>query len=302
MEAGLVGLGRMGKNIARRLIQGGHRVVVYNRALEKVEAMEKEGAIPSRSIQELVNKLKQPRIIWLMLPAGEVVEEHIKKLSSHVSKGDILIDGGNSYYKDDIRRQKELEEKGINYLDIGVSGGIWGLKLGFCLMVGGRKEDFDRVEPLLKTLSPEDGYLYCGPSGAGHFIKMVHNGIEYALMEAYGEGFELLQNSPYRQYMSFEKVAHLWNRGSVIRSWLLELVESAFHKDPELKEIRGYVEDSGEGRWTVHQAVDSDAPATAIAHALFKRFRSRQTDSFSDKIIAALRREFGGHTIKKIQE
>jgi 6-phosphogluconate dehydrogenase len=302
MEAGLVGLGRMGINITRRLLQGGHRVVVYNRTLEKVEAMEKEGAIPSRSIEELVHKLKQPRIIWLMLPAGEIVDDHIKRLSSYLSKGDILIDGGNSYYKDDIRRYKELGEKGINYLDIGVSGGIWGLNMGFCLMVGGRREDFDRVEPLLKTLSPEDGYLYCGPSGAGHFIKMIHNGIEYALMEAYGEGFELLQSSPYRQYMSFEKVAHLWNRGSVIRSWLLELLESGFQKDPELKEIRGYVEDSGEGRWTVHQAIDSDVPALAIAHALFKRFRSRQADSFSDKIIAALRREFGGHSVKKIGE
>ncbi len=302
MKAGLIGLGRMGMNMARRLIEGKHEVAVYNRTLDKVEAMEKEGAIPSNSVEELVQKLTPPRIVWLMLPAGDIVEEYIGKVRAHLSEGDIIIDGGNSYYRDDIRRNRELEQLGIHYLDIGVSGGIWGLKLGYCLMVGGKREDFDFIEPLLKTLAPRDGYLYCGPAGAGHYVKMVHNGIEYALMEAYGEGFELIQKSPFRQHLSFENVAHLWNQGSVIRSWLLELLESAFQKDPELNSIRGYVEDSGEGRWTVHQAVDAEVPATAIAHALFKRFQSRQADAFSNKVLAALRNEFGGHAVKKSEE
>ncbi|HDM70978.1 MAG TPA: decarboxylating 6-phosphogluconate dehydrogenase, partial [Thermotogales bacterium] len=256
MRVGIVGLGRMGMNMTRRLMKFGHEVVVYNRTLSKVDQMEQEGAIGARSLEELVQKLPRRRVIWIMLPAGKPVDDHIQMLSELVDEGDILIDGGNSYYKDDIRRAAELEKKGIHYMDAGVSGGIWGLKIGYCTMVGGRKEDFDYIEPILKALAPEGGYLYCGPTGAGHFVKMVHNGIEYAIMEAYGEGFEILKASKYSEYFTLKDIAHLWNRGSVIRSWLLELLESAFEKDPDLESIQGYVEDSGEARWTVHEAVD----------------------------------------------
>lgn len=298
MQIGIIGLGRMGMNMARRLIQGNHEVVVYNRTLEKVKVMEKEGAKGAASIEELLKKLSLKRVVWIMLPAGDVVDEHIDMLSRYLSRGDILIDGGNSYYKDDIRRDSRLKALGIHYMDAGVSGGIWGLEIGYCTMIGGEKTDFNHIEPLIKTLAPEDGYLYCGPAGAGHFVKMVHNGIEYALMEAYGEGFEILKASPYSEYLKFDQVAHLWNRGSVIRSWLLELLESALKKDKTLDTIRGYVEDSGEGRWTVQQAVESGVSALAIVHALFKRFQSREKDLFSDRIIAALRREFGGHEVK----
>jgi 6-phosphogluconate dehydrogenase len=299
MQIGIVGLGKMGMNMARRLIQGNHNVVVYNRTLEKVKLMEKEGAQPSSSIGDLVQKLKPPRIVLIMLPAGKVVEEHIGKVATYLSEGDILIEGGNSYYKDDIRRAEELKSLGIHYMDAGISGGIWGLQVGYCTMIGGKKPDFKFIEPILKTLAPKDGYLYCGPVGAGHFVKMVHNGIEYAMMEAYGEGFELLEASPYKESFNYQEIAHLWNQGSVIRSWLLELLESAFNKDPKLNEIAGYVEDSGEGRWTVHQAIESNVAVTGIAHALFKRFLSRKPETFSNKILAALRNEFGGHDVKK---
>jgi len=299
MQIGIVGLGRMGKNMARRLLQGGHQVVAYNRTHQKVEEIAREGAVGSTSLENFVKKLTLPRVVWLMLPAGTIVDTHIATLSSLLTQGDILIDGGNSYYKDDLRRVKMLEERGIHYMDAGVSGGIWGLKIGYCTMIGGNREDFLHIEPILKTLAPEDGYLYCGPTGAGHFVKMVHNGIEYAMMEAYGEGFEILEASPYREYLDYTKVSHLWNQGSVIRSWLLELLESAFDKDSRLEEIEGYVEDSGEGRWTVLQAVESGVAATSIAHALFKRFESRDNNLFSDRVLAALRKEFGGHTVKK---
>ena len=298
MQIGMIGLGRMGMNMTRRLLGGNHEVVVYNRTQDKVELMEKEGATGTTSLEELVNKLTPPRVIWIMLPAGTVVDEHIDKLIPLFDKGDIIIDGGNSYYKDDIMRAEKLKPKGIHYMDAGVSGGIWGLKVGYCTMIGGSKTDFQHIQPLLKTLAPEDGYLYCGPAGAGHFVKMVHNGIEYAMMEAYGEGFEILQASQYGEQLNFAEVAHLWNQGSVIRSWLLELLESAFKKDPNLDRIHGYVEDSGEGRWTVQQAVESGVSATAITHSLFKRFDSRKTDLFSNKILAALRNEFGGHAVQ----
>lgn len=299
MQIGMIGLGRMGMNMARRLLGGGHEVVAYNRTREKVKSLMEEGAAGAFNLEELAQRLARPRILWMMLPAGPVIDEHIEGLSSLLSSGDILIDGANTLYKDDIHRAERLKESGVRYVDVGVSGGIWGLKEGFCLMVGGDRKDFDHIEPILKTLAPEDGYLYCGKIGAGHFAKMVHNGIEYALMEAYGEGFELLRESPYRESLDFERLARLWNRGSVIRSWLLELIESAFAKDPDLAGIRGYVEDSGEGRWTVHQAVDAGVSAPLIAHALFKRFESREKDLFSDKVVAALRREFGGHAVKK---
>ena len=299
MQIGMIGLGRMGMNMARRLLTGDHQVVAYNRTLDKVKIIEKEGAIGSESIDDLIRKLSPPRVVWMMLPAGKPVDEHVELLSGKLSSGDLLIDGGNSYYKDDLRRAEALHPKGIRYMDAGVSGGIWGLKVGYCTMVGGEKKDFEHIEPLLRTLAPKDGYLYCGPVGAGHFVKMVHNGIEYALMEAYGEGFEILKASPYGAHLNFNQVAHLWNQGSVVRSWLLELLEDAFKKDPELASIQGYVEDSGEGRWTVQQAIESGVSATAIAHALFKRFQSRQPDLFSDKVLAALRNEFGGHAVKK---
>jgi len=302
MQIGIIGLGRMGFNMTRRLLQGGHTVVVYNRTGEKVESAAKEGAVPSSSVEELVEKLDLPRTVLVMLPAGEVTDTYIRKLSTFLTEGDLIIDGGNTYYKDDMRRLLELKHIGIRYMDAGISGGIWGLQLGYCTMVGGNKEDFERVEPLFKSLAPEGGYLYCGPSGAGHFVKMVHNGIEYALMEAYGEGFEILDASPYKETLDHQKIAHLWNQGSVIRSWLLELLEKAFRNDPGLNKIRGFVDDSGEGRWTVQQAVETGVPATTIAHALFKRFQSRNPNLFSDRLLAALRKEFGGHDTKSADE
>lgn len=302
MQIGMIGLGRMGINMARRLMGGGHEVVAYNRTARKTEQIVSEGAVGAYTLRELVDKLDQPRVVWLMLPIGGPIDEHIGLLKGLLSSDDILIDGGNSFYRDDIRRADELDPAGIHYMDAGVSGGIWGLKVGYCTMVGGRREDFERIEPLLKTLAPKGGYLYCGPVGAGHFVKMVHNGIEYALMEAYGEGFEILRASKYGEGFNFKDVAHLWNQGSVIRSWLLELLESAFEKDPQLKGIQGYVEDSGEGRWTVQQAVESGVSATSIAYALFKRFQSRQEDVFSDKVLAALRNEFGGHAVARAGE
>jgi 6-phosphogluconate dehydrogenase len=223
-------------------------------------------------------------------------------LKDLLSAGDLVIDGGNTYYKDDIRRAEMLAEKGIQFVDAGVSGGIWGLEVGYCTMVGGRKENFEYLEPIFKTLAPEDGYLYCGATGAGHFVKMVHNGIEYGMMQAYGEGFDILEASPYAASLNYAEVAHLWNQGSVIRSWLLELAEAAFKKDPKLSDIRGYVEDSGEGRWTVQQAVETGVSAPVISLSLFQRFRSREEDAYSDKVIAALRREFGGHAVVEAKE
>jgi len=299
MQIAMVGLGRMGMNMARRLLQGKHEVFAYNRTPAKTKEIEKEGAIGAYSLEELVRKLTPPRIVWLMLPAGETVNESIDKLSGLLSKGDILIDGGNTYYKDDMRHAEEIKPKGIHFVDAGVSGGIWGLKLGYCLMVGGDEKIFKYIEPILKTLAPKDGYLYCGQTGAGHFVKMVHNGIEYGMMQAYGEGFEILHASPYNKNLKLDQVAHLWNQGSVVRSWLLELAETAFARDGQLSSIQGYVEDSGEGRWTVQQAVESGVSAPVIAISLFQRFMSRQKDAFSNKVLAALRNEFGGHAVKE---
>ena len=302
MQLGLIGLGRMGMNMARRLLKGGHKVVAYNRTPERVKEIIKEGARGAYSLEELVKKLKPPRIIWLMLPAGRPVDEHIEELQGLLDKGDIIIEGGNSFYKEDIRHEQELRPYGIHYLDAGVSGGIWGLRIGYCLMVGGNKKIYHYLEPIFKTLAPKDGYLYCGETGAGHFVKMIHNGIEYGMMAAYGEGFEILKASPYGKDLDFAKVAHLWNQGSVVRSWLLELTEAAFRKDKNLSSISGYVEDSGEGRWTVQQAIDTAVPAPVIASSLFQRFRSRETDAFSDKVLAALRQEFGGHAVLKADQ
>lgn len=299
MKIAMIGLGRMGMNMARRLLQGGHDVVAYNRTPEKTDEIAGEGAIGAYSLEEVTEKLSSPRIIWLMLPAGPAIDEHIQALSDLLSPGDIIIDGGNTYYRDDIRRSELLSPKGIHFVDAGVSGGIWGLDVGYCLMIGGEKEVYNQLEPVFKTLAPEEGYLYCGAAGAGHFVKMVHNGIEYGMMQAYGEGFEILEASPYAESLNYAEVAHLWNQGSVIRSWLLELAEAAFAKDPKLSEIRGYVEDSGEGRWTVQQAVESGVSAPVIALSLMRRFESRNANLFSDRLLASLRKEFGGHAVVK---
>ncbi|NNG07691.1 MAG: decarboxylating 6-phosphogluconate dehydrogenase [Desulfobacteraceae bacterium] len=298
MEIGMIGLGRMGMNMARRLLKGDHQVVAYNRTANKTDQIVKEGAIGAYSLTEVVEKLAPPRVVWLMLPAGQAIDDHVGQLKGILSSGDTVVDGGNTYYKDDIRRAELLAEKQIKFVDAGVSGGIWGLEVGYCLMIGGPEESYQYLEPAFKTLAPKDGYLYCGPTGAGHFVKMVHNGIEYGMMQAYGEGFEILEASPYSESLDYAQVAHLWNQGSVIRSWLLELAEAAFKKDAKLSGIEGYVEDSGEGRWTVQQAVETSVSAPVIALSLLHRFRSRKEDTYSDKVVAALRREFGGHAVK----
>jgi len=300
MRIAMIGLGRMGLNMAKRLLRNGHELVACNRTPEKTETLvREEGATGAYSLAEVVQKLEQPRVLWLMLPAGNIVDEHIQELKGLLDAGDIVIDGGNTYYRDDERRAAGLKEMGIDYVDVGVSGGIWGLKVGYCLMTGGDKAVVEKLEPIFKTLAPENGYLYCGKTGAGHFVKMVHNGIEYGMMQAYGEGFEILEASPYSKEFDYQKIAHLWNQGSVVRSWLLELLEDAFAGDPHLQTIKGYVEDSGEGRWTLQQAVDTDVPAPITALSLFARFRSRQDNTFSDRVLAALRREFGGHAVKE---
>ncbi len=297
MKVAMIGLGRMGMNMARRLLRGGHQVVAYNRTAQKTRELMAEGAEGAFSMEEVVGKLDAPRIVWLMLPAGSVVDAHIGQLGGLLAAGDIVVEGGNSYYRDDLRRAAALSERGIRYMDVGVSGGIWGLEKGYCMMMGGAKETFAVLEPVFRVLAPPEGYLHCGPAGAGHFVKMVHNGIEYGLMQAYGEGFELLQASDYAPDFDYARIAHLWNQGSVIRSWLLELAEDAFSKNAALDDIRGQVADSGEGRWTVQQAIDTAVPAEVITLALLRRFRSRQPDAFSDRVVAALRREFGGHPV-----
>jgi 6-phosphogluconate dehydrogenase len=302
LKLAMIGLGKMGMNMARRLMQGNHEVIAYNRSKAPVEEIAAEGAGAANSLKQVVQMLSAPRIVWLMLPAGKPVEDTISRLKELLSSEDIVIDGGNSYYKDDLRRYQSLKETGIRYMDVGVSGGVWGLKIGYCMMMGGDKDVFKYLEPIFKTLAPTDGYLYCGNIGAGHFVKMVHNGIEYGLMQAYGEGFEILDASEYAETIDYGKIAHLWNQGSVIRSWLLELAEDAFNKSAELSDIKGYVADSGEGRWTVQQALDTGVPAEVITLSLMRRFRSRQQDPFTDRVLAALRREFGGHAVVSKKE
>ncbi|MCC6543737.1 MAG: decarboxylating 6-phosphogluconate dehydrogenase [Nitrospirae bacterium] len=297
MHIGMIGLGKMGMNMARRLLVGGHKVTAYNRTPERINEIEKEGVIGAYTLEEMITTLPAPRTVWLMVPAGKPVDEFIGRLQPLLERGDIIIDGGNSFYKDDIRHEAELKPYGIHYMDAGVSGGIWGLQIGYCLMIGGDKKIYEYVEPVFKTLAPESGYLYCGKTGSGHFVKMVHNGIEYGMMAAYAEGFEILKTSPYGDNMDLSRVSNLWNHGSVIRSWLLELAESAFTKDKNLSSITGYVEDSGEGRWIVQEAVDMAVPLPVISSALFQRFRSREAESFADKVLAALRHEFGGHGV-----
>jgi len=297
MELGMIGLGRMGGNMVFRLLKGGHRLVVYDREPEAVKRHVEAGATGAASFADLAKRLELPRAIWMMVPAGAPVEDAINALVPHLASGDILVDGGNSNFKDSMRRAEALSGRGIYYLDAGTSGGIWGLTVGYCLMVGGDRAAFDRVEPLLRTLAPEDGYLYTGRSGSGHFVKMVHNGIEYGMMQAYAEGFEILNASGFS--LDLARIAGLWNHGSVVRSWLLELAQAALEKDSKLSGIEGYVEDSGEGRWTVAQAIDTDVPAPVLTLSLMERFRSRQKESFGNKLLAALRNEFGGHAVRK---
>ncbi len=299
MQLAMIGLGRMGMNMAKRLLSGGHQVVAYNRSPQKTDQLVKNGAVGVYSLPEAVQALSPPRIVWIMLPAGSLVDDYLEQFREQLSPGDIIVDGGNTYYKDDVRRSRFLGEKKIQLVDAGVSGGVWGLKNGYCLMLGGDEAVYRFLYPLFKSLAPLNGYLYCGDTGSGHFVKMVHNGIEYGMMQAYAEGFDILKASPYSESLNFEDVAHLWNQGSVVRSWLLELVESAFKKDPRLSHIKGVVADSGEGRWTIDQAVESGVSAPVIALSLMARFRSQTEDAFSDRVVAALRQEFGGHAVEK---
>ena len=297
MEMGLVGLGKMGGFMAERLTRGGHRVVGSDPLASARNKLNELGGVGVGSLAELVGNLQQtPKVVWSMVPAGKVTEIILTEAAELLQPGDIVIDGGNSRFSDSVKSYEMLKSKGIKFLDAGTSGGIWGLTEGYCLMVGGDDDAFQTVEPLLKTLAPEDGLLHTGPAGSGHYVKMVHNGIEYALMQSYAEGFEILKASPYPD-LDLEAITQLWRHGSVVRSWLLDLAADAFKKDPNLDQITGYVEDSGEGRWTVQESIEHAVPAPVIALSLYLRFRSRQTDSFSAKVLAALRNEFGGHAV-----
>ncbi len=300
MELGMIGLGRMGGNMARRLLNGGHRVVVYDPVTEAAQALVEQGAVGTTSIAELISRLGAPRAVWLMVPAGETTEKTITEAATHLSTGDCLIDGGNSYYKDSMRRAAMLAERNLFFLDVGTSGGIWGLEEGYCLMVGGEPTVFQKLKPIFQTLAPapDKGYGYVGPSGAGHFVKMVHNGVEYGLMEAYAEGFELMR-AKQEFGLDLEKIAGIWRDGSVVRSWLLDLVAAALGEDAELENIQAYVEDSGEGRWAAQESVELAVPAPVIVQSLQARFRSRQVQPFGVKLLAALRKQFGGHAVKK---
>ncbi|HEC24504.1 MAG TPA: decarboxylating 6-phosphogluconate dehydrogenase [bacterium] len=297
MELGMIGLGKMGMNMVFRLLEGGHRVVVFNRTVSKEENVINKGAIGSNSVKELIEKLAPPRVIWLMVPSGEPTDDMLNEVLKYVRENDVIIDGGNSYYKDSVRRYETCSKKGAKFLDCGTSGGIWGLKEGYCVMIGGDDDAFDRCEPIFKTLAPKDGYLHTGKYGSGHFVKMVHNAIEYGMMEAYAEGFEIMKTSDFD--VDLEKVAFLWDHSSVIRSWLLELAYNALKGDPELDNLKPIVDDSGEGRWTLKEAIDRAIPAPVIADAVFMRFRSRQENSFAARMLAALRHQFGGHPIHK---
>ncbi|HET9883876.1 MAG TPA: decarboxylating 6-phosphogluconate dehydrogenase [Candidatus Binatia bacterium] len=297
MELGIIGLGRMGANMTERLLRGGHKLITYDRSPEAIQRCVDKGAFGAHSLADFVKQVSLPRVIWLMVPSGEPVDLTIEQLLPNLLENDIIIDGGNSHYKDSIRRAEKLKQLGIHFVDAGTSGGIWGLQEGYCLMIGGEKAIVDQLEPIFKTLAPENGFAHVGASGAGHFAKMVHNGIEYGMLQAYGEGFEMLKASQFE--FDLGKISHLWNQGSVVRSWLLELAENAFQKDPQLSSIKGFVEDSGEGRWAVLEAVEREIPASILTLSLFARYASRQEDSFSAKVIAALRNEFGGHGVRK---
>jgi len=303
MHLGFIGLGRMGANMCRRLAQDGHSLVVHNRTVQVGTdlAAELTGArhkvVAAASVAELVSKLEKPRAVWIMVPAGQPTEDQISELLGHLEPGDTIVDGGNTNFHDDVRRHADLAAKGFHYVDAGVSGGIWGLKVGFCLMVGGEPEVVNPLEPIFRSLAPTDGYLHTGGPGSGHYVKMVHNGIEYGLMQAYAEGFEILHASDYG--LDLTAISDLWNHGSVVRSWLLELATDAFKSNgQDLEHLKGWVADSGEGRWTLQESIDRDVPAPVIALSLLMRFRSRQDDSYGAKVLAALRNEFGGHAVK----
>jgi len=298
LDIGIWGMGRMGFNMARRLVdKGDHRVIAGNRSSGKVDEAVAAGAEGAYSVEEFVEKQNSPRILWSMLPAGEVTDQMIDRFVELAEAGDIVVDGANSYFRDSIVRAKRVRNGGLRWLDAGVSGGVWGYDVGYCTMVGGDADAFEHVEPVFDALAPKKGYAYLGDAGAGHFAKMVHNGVEYGMMQAYAEGFEILKKSRYDY--DLRAICSLWNQGSVVRSWLLELAERAFEKDANLDSIRGYVEDSGEGRWTVQEAIEEDVPANVIAGSLFARFASRQDDSFAMKVLAALRGQFGGHAIQE---
>jgi 6-phosphogluconate dehydrogenase len=297
MKVGMVGLGRMGANMAVRLLQGEHDVTVYDVNPEAARKLATHGARPVAALEDLVADVTAPRVTWIMVPAGEITDQTLHALAHLLEPGDIVVDGGNSHYSDTKQRAARLASDGVELVDAGTSGGVWGLREGYSLMVGATPEAFARLEPIFATLAPEGGYAHVGPSGAGHFTKMIHNGVEYALMQAYGEGFELLKSSEFD--LDLAQIAEVWRHGSVVRSWLLDLVTAALTKDPNLDGVRGYVEDSGEGRWTVATAVDNAVPAPVIAASLFARFSSRQEDSFAAKLLAALRNEFGGHAVRR---
>ncbi|MEE9213716.1 MAG: decarboxylating 6-phosphogluconate dehydrogenase [Thermodesulfobacteriota bacterium] len=297
MKIGMIGLGKMGGNMTERLMKRGHEVVVYNRTQDAIDRYAKKGAIPAKSVKDLVRKLPKKKVVWLMVPAGKPVDQNIRELKAVIKKGDVIIDGGNSEWRDSQRRAKSLKPKGIQFVDCGVSGGIWGLKEGYCLMYGGDKSTCAYVEPIFKALAPKNGYLYCGSEGSGHFVKMVHNGIEYGLLQAYAEGFAVLEKSEFD--LDLRAISHVWQFGSVVRSWILELAERVYKEDPKLDDLEPYVWDSGEGRWTVEAAINLNVPAPIMTASLIARLQSRDTDSFSMKTIAALRNQFGGHAVKK---
>jgi 6-phosphogluconate dehydrogenase len=320
MQLGMVGLGRMGANMTRRLIRNGHSLVVSDLSPDAVNKLGSEGATGSSSLEDLVAKLTPPRAVWIMVPAGGPTEATVQKLAQHLQAGDAIIDGGNSYFKDDVRRANELKGKGIHYIDVGTSGGVWGLERGYCMMIGGPNEAVQRLDPIFKTLAPgkgdiprtpgreklggtsEEGYIHCGPSGAGHFVKMVHNGIEYGIMQAYAEGFDIFKNATSKELpedirydLNLPDIAEVWRRGSVISSWLLDLTAMALTENPTLSEYEGFVQDSGEGRWTIQAALEEAVPADVLSAALYVRFRSRQQHTFAEKMLSAMRQKFGGH-------
>ena len=300
MQLGMIGLGRMGGNMTSRLLRGGHQLHVFDFSKEAIQRLAQEGAVPSASMEALVGGLNAPRAVWVMVPAGQPTQDTVDALAKILSPGDAIIDGGNANYKDSMRRARELSTQGISFIDCGTSGGVWGLEGGYSLMVGGERAAVERLEPIFRTLAPDEdrGYAHVGPSGAGHFVKMVHNGIEYGLMQAYAEGFQLLEAKE-ELGLNLPQIAEVWRHGSVVRSWLLDLTANALQENPSLEGIQAYVDDSGEGRWTVQEAVDLASPAPVITLALMERFRSRQASSFADRLLAAMRNQFGGHAIKK---
>ena len=297
MQLGFVGLGRMGLNMVTRLVRGGHQIAAYDRSADAVARAATAGAQGVSSLEALVAALTPPRAVWVMVPAGDPTETTVAALSTLLSPDDVIIDGGNTNFHDDVRRAQSLVEKRVHYIDAGTSGGIWGLQEGFCLMVGGEADVCRRLEPIFLTLAPPDGYLRVGDHGAGHYVKMIHNGIEYGLMQAYAEGFELMHESPYK--VDVGAIAGLWNHGSVVRSWLLELAARALADDRDLASLTGYVDDSGEGRWTLHEGIDLGIPLPVITAAVYTRFRSRENNPFGERLLAALRNQFGGHAVKK---